>query len=106
MPRRAVRPGLILLAPVICFDNGVTTQKPQPVSRRALLNALNDYGGAVILIVHDLSLMEMVPDQLWLAADNTVTPFDGDMDDSPAPCWNGDGGRAGPGGEGKRKRAV
>ena len=50
-------------------------------SRRALLDALNDYGGAVILITHDRSLMELVADRLWLAADNTVAPFEGDMDD-------------------------
>ncbi|MBX9931315.1 MAG: ATP-binding cassette domain-containing protein [Methylobacterium sp.] len=50
-------------------------------SRRALLDALNDYGGAVILITHDRSLMELVADRLWLAADNTVKPFTGDMDD-------------------------
>ena len=50
-------------------------------SRRALLDALNEYEGAVILITHDRSLMELVADRLWLAADNTVVPFDGDMDD-------------------------
>jgi ATP-binding cassette, subfamily F, member 3 len=50
-------------------------------SRRALLDALNDYQGAVILITHDRSLMELVADRLWLAADGTVVPFDGDMDD-------------------------
>ncbi len=50
-------------------------------SRRALLDALNDYEGAVILITHDRSLMELVADRLWLAADGTVQPFDGDMED-------------------------
>jgi ATP-binding cassette subfamily F protein 3 len=50
-------------------------------SRRALLEALNDYEGAVILITHDRSLMEMVADRLWLAADGTITPFDGDLED-------------------------
>jgi len=50
-------------------------------SRRALLDALNDYQGAVILITHDRSLMELVADRLWLTADGTVKPFDGDMDD-------------------------
>ncbi|MDR7114281.1 ABC-F family ATP-binding cassette domain-containing protein [Caulobacter sp. BE254] len=50
-------------------------------SRRALLDALNDYEGAVILITHDRSLMELVADRLWLAADGTVKPFDGDMDE-------------------------
>jgi ATP-binding cassette subfamily F protein 3 len=50
-------------------------------SRRALLDALNDYEGAVILITHDRSLMELVADRLWLAADGTIAPFEGDMDD-------------------------
>jgi ATP-binding cassette subfamily F protein 3 len=50
-------------------------------SRRALLDALNEYTGAVILITHDRSLMELVADRLWLAADGTVRPFEGDMDD-------------------------
>ncbi len=50
-------------------------------SRRALLDALNDYEGAVILITHDRSLMELVADRLWLAADGTIVPFEGDMDD-------------------------
>jgi ATP-binding cassette subfamily F protein 3 len=50
-------------------------------SRRALLDALNDYEGAVILITHDRSLMEMVADRLWFAADGTIVPFEGDMDD-------------------------
>jgi ATP-binding cassette subfamily F protein 3 len=53
-------------------------------SRRALLDALNDYEGAVILITHDRSLMELVADRLWLAADGTIAPFDGDMDDYAA----------------------
>ena len=50
-------------------------------SRRALLDALNDYEGAVVLITHDRSLMEMVADRLWLTADGHVRPFDGDMED-------------------------
>ncbi len=53
-------------------------------SRRALLDALNDYEGAVILITHDRSLMELVADRLWLAADGGITPFDGDMEDYAA----------------------
>jgi ATP-binding cassette subfamily F protein 3 len=50
-------------------------------SRRALLDALNDYSGAVLLITHDRSLMELVADRLWLAMDGNVKPFEGDMDD-------------------------
>jgi len=50
-------------------------------SRHALLDALNDYEGAVVLITHDRALMEMVADRLWLTAGGTVAPFDGDMED-------------------------
>ena len=50
-------------------------------SRRALLDALNDYEGAVILITHDRSLIELVADRLWLTADGEIKPFAGDMDD-------------------------
>jgi len=50
-------------------------------SRRALLDALNDYEGAVILITHDRSLIELVADRLWLAADGHIKPFGGDMED-------------------------
>ena len=46
-----------------------------------MLDALNDYEGAVILITHDRSLMELVADRLWLAAGGTIKPFDGDMND-------------------------
>jgi len=50
-------------------------------SRRALTQALNGYAGAVILITHDRSLMELVADRLWLVTDGSVRQFDGDMDD-------------------------
>jgi ATP-binding cassette, subfamily F, member 3 len=50
-------------------------------SRRALLDALNDYEGAVILITHDRSLIELVTDRLWLADGGRIKPFQGDMDD-------------------------
>ena len=50
-------------------------------SRRALLDGLNDYEGAVVIVTHDRSLMELVADRLWLTADGAVKPFDGDMDD-------------------------
>ena len=47
-------------------------------SRRALLDAPNNYQKAVTLIMHDCSLMELMADRLWLAADGTVTPFEGE----------------------------
>ncbi|EEA92775.1 ABC transporter, nucleotide binding/ATPase protein [Pseudovibrio sp. JE062] len=48
-------------------------------SREALVHAINDYDGAVILISHDRHLVEACADRLWLVADGGVKPFDGDM---------------------------
>ncbi len=50
-------------------------------ARGELLNALNDFEGAVILVSHDRRLLESTADTLWLVADGRVTPFDGDLDD-------------------------
>jgi ATP-binding cassette subfamily F protein 3 len=50
-------------------------------SREALIQALNEYDGAVIVISHDRHLIEACADRLWLVADGTVAPFDGDIDD-------------------------
>lgn len=50
-------------------------------SRGALIEAINDYSGAVILVSHDRYLLEACADRLWLVADGKVTPFDGDLDD-------------------------
>ncbi|MCW5746402.1 MAG: ABC-F family ATP-binding cassette domain-containing protein [Alphaproteobacteria bacterium] len=50
-------------------------------SRTALVEALNEYEGAVILVSHDAHLVRLVADRLWLVADGTCTPFDGDLDD-------------------------
>ncbi len=50
-------------------------------SREALVMALNDYPGAVILISHDRHLIEATADRLWLVKDGAVKPYDGDMSD-------------------------
>ena len=50
-------------------------------SREALVMALNDYPGAVVLISHDPHLIETCADRLWLVANGRVTPFEGDMED-------------------------
>ncbi len=49
-------------------------------SREALVQALNDFPGAVILISHDRHLIEACVDRLWLVKDGTVRSFDGDLD--------------------------
>ncbi|MCL5777550.1 ABC-F family ATP-binding cassette domain-containing protein [Limibaculum sp. FT325] len=50
-------------------------------SRHALVEALNDYTGAVILITHDAHLVELAADRLWLVRDGRVAAYDGDMED-------------------------
>ncbi|MSP03057.1 MAG: ABC-F family ATP-binding cassette domain-containing protein [Acetobacteraceae bacterium] len=50
-------------------------------AREALVKALADFEGAVLLITHDPHLVELTADRLWLVADGTVRSFDGDLDD-------------------------
>jgi ATP-binding cassette, subfamily F, member 3 len=50
-------------------------------SRAALAEAINEFPGAVIMVSHDRYLIESCADQLWVVADRTVTPYDGDLDD-------------------------
>ena len=50
-------------------------------AREALVQALNNYEGAVILVSHDPSMVERVADRLWLVKDGACEPFDGDLDD-------------------------
>ncbi len=58
-------------------------------SRTALMEAINDYTGAVILVSHDRFLIEACADRLWLVGNGTVKPFDGDMDDYRALVLSG-----------------
>jgi ATP-binding cassette subfamily F protein 3 len=50
-------------------------------SRESLVEALNDFPGAVILISHDRHLIEATADRLWLVRDGTVKAYDGDLAD-------------------------
>jgi ATP-binding cassette subfamily F protein 3 len=50
-------------------------------AREALVKALADFQGAVLLITHDPHLVELIAERLWLVADGTVRAFDGDLDD-------------------------
>ena len=49
-------------------------------AREALMQALNNYNGAIILVTHDPHLVECVADQLWLAADGKCVPYEDDLD--------------------------
>ena len=50
-------------------------------SREALIYALNDYNGAVVLITHDVYLAEGTADQLWLVKDGRASRYDGNLTD-------------------------
>jgi ATP-binding cassette subfamily F protein 3 len=49
-------------------------------SRDALVQALNDYTGAVLIISHDRHLIEATVDKLWIAQNGTIEEFDEDLD--------------------------
>ncbi len=50
-------------------------------AREALVQALNDYNGAVVIVSHDPSMVERVADRLWLVKDGAVSDFEGDLND-------------------------
>ena len=50
-------------------------------SREALVEALTAYTGAVILVSHDMHLLSLVADRLWLVKDGHVAPYDGDLEE-------------------------
>ncbi len=72
-------------------------------SREALVQALGDYPGAVILISHDRHLIEASVDRLWLVAGGTVAPYDGDLDDYRRDVLDSRTGSNGNGNGGARK---
>jgi len=49
-------------------------------ARAALISAVNDYPGAVVLVSHDRHLLDACADRLWLVANGTVQPYEGDLD--------------------------
>ena len=70
-------------------------------AREALVQALNDYSGAVLIVSHDRHMLEMTADRLVLVDGGTAKDFDGSIDDyiafvlarDPAPPRGGDGAR-------------
>lgn len=49
-------------------------------SREALVEALTAYTGAVILVSHDMHLLSLVADRLWLVKDGRVAPYEEDLE--------------------------
>ena len=50
-------------------------------AREALVQALNDYEGAVVLVSHDRHMLELTADRLVLVDDGTATEYPGSIDD-------------------------
>jgi len=73
-------------------------------SREALVEALTAYTGAVILVSHDMHLLELVADRLWLVKDGAVTQYDDDLDTYRASLLGGEDRSAAARG-GKSKKA-
>ena len=73
-------------------------------SRDALVHALNDFEGAVLIISHDRHLIEATCDTLWIAEGGTIRELDEDLDSyqrSITSTKEGKGG--GNGAKGERK---
>ena len=62
-------------------------------SRAALIEAINDFPGAVVIVAHDRHLLEATTERLWLVADGTVRNFDGDLDDYRRLVLSGEDGK-------------
>jgi ATP-binding cassette subfamily F protein 3 len=63
-------------------------------SRAALIEAINDYPGAVILVSHDRFLLEACVDRLWIVRDGKVGAYEGDLDDYRGLILSGNGSDA------------
>ncbi len=76
-----------LLLGIIAFDGPHLLILDEPTNhldmqaREALMLALNDFPGAVIIISHDRSLVEASVDRLWLVRDGTVRAYEGDIEE-------------------------
>lgn len=49
--------------------------------REALIKAINEYTGSVILITHDFYMLQCVADDLWIVSDGTCKKYDGSLED-------------------------
>ncbi|MBD3787201.1 MAG: ABC-F family ATP-binding cassette domain-containing protein [Sphingomonadales bacterium] len=59
-------------------------------SREALVEALTAYSGAVVLVSHDMHLLGLVADRLWLVKGGAVAPYGGDLEAYRAELLAGD----------------
>ena len=75
-------------------------------SRQTLVQAINAFEGAVVIVSHDPHLITLTADRFWLVADGAVRPFEGDMDDYRAllASSGGNGAKAANGATGNDKK--
>ena len=50
-------------------------------SRQALIESMNSFNGAIVIVSHDPHLLRLSTDRLFLVKGGAVTPFTGDLDD-------------------------
>ena len=74
-------------------------------ARASLVDAINDYDGAVVLVSHATHLVKMVADQLWVVAGGAVKPFEGDIDDYQAKLLRERNGRPAKEAKAKKEKA-
>jgi ATP-binding cassette subfamily F protein 3 len=75
-------------------------------SREALVEALTAYSGAVILVSHDMHLLSLVADRLWLVKDGRVAPYEGDLQSYRTLLLKGEEKAAKPGKPEKKARTY
>jgi ATP-binding cassette subfamily F protein 3 len=73
-------------------------------SRDALVYALNDYQGAVLIISHDRHLIEATCDTLWIAENGTIRELDEDLDSYQRSITSNKDGKSGNGSPGVNDR--
>ncbi|MEQ8601163.1 MAG: ABC-F family ATP-binding cassette domain-containing protein [Devosia sp.] len=73
-------------------------------SRDALVFALNDYQGAVLIISHDRHLIEATCDTLWIAENGSIRELDEDLDSYQRSITSNKDGKSGNGGPGVNDR--
>ncbi|MGB3338434.1 MAG: ABC-F family ATP-binding cassette domain-containing protein [Devosia sp.] len=72
-------------------------------SRDALVHALNDYEGGVLIISHDRHLIESTCDTLWIAEGGTIRVLDEDLDSYQRSITSNKEGKGGGGSKADRK---
>jgi ATP-binding cassette subfamily F protein 3 len=76
-------------------------------SREALVQALNEYSGAVVVVSHDRHMIELVADRLVLVAEGTAQEYTGSLDDyTQLVLRKADQGDAGEGGSKADRKAA